>query len=242
MAFIGQYLTDFSPFLTFQESACHAATRRHGGETPAGTQRCRHSPRARGNFFDRCMATFQQAHGLPNAHALYQLGQRDLPQWPSATTLGAHIHTGHPQPTLGICLMTPTAIFMPALVLMLWTMLVLVQVPIRRFAAYFAKRVAADDFNYGESSNVPVDVALPNRIFMNLVEVPVLFYALVLIAFVTQEVNHVTLSLAWGYVALRLVHSLIYFTYNHVVHRFAVFATSNLVIVAMIVYLGLALA
>jgi hypothetical protein len=137
--------------------------------------------------------------------------------------------------------MKATSIFVPALVLMLWTLLVLVQVPIRRFLAYFAKRVGASDFKYGESSNVPVDVALPNRIFMNLVEVPVLFYALVLIAFVTNQVNHITMGLVWLYVALRIVHSLIYFTYNHVIHRFAVFATSNLVVVAMIVYLGVAL-
>ena len=138
--------------------------------------------------------------------------------------------------------MKATSIFAPTLVLMLWTFLVLVQVPIRRFSAYFfGKRVVADDFKYGESSNVPADVALPNRIFMNLVEVPVLFYALVLIAFVTNEVNHVTVGLAWLYVALRFAHSLIYFTYNHIVHRFAVFTTSNLVVIAMIVYLGVAL-
>jgi hypothetical protein len=137
--------------------------------------------------------------------------------------------------------MKETSIFVPAFVLMLWTFLVLVQVPIRRFGAYFAKRVVATDFNYGETSNVPIDVALPNRIFMNLLEVPVLFYALVLIAFVTNEVNHVTVGLAWLYVALRFVHSLIYFTYNHVVHRFAVFATSNLVVIGMIVYLGVVL-
>jgi hypothetical protein len=135
--------------------------------------------------------------------------------------------------------MKTTTIFVPALVLMLWTFLVLVQVPIRRFGAYFfGKRVVADDFKYGESSNVPADVALPNRIFMNLVEVPVIFYALVLIAFVTNEVNHVTVGLAWLYVALRFAHSLIYFTYNRVVHRFAVFTASNLVVITMIIYLG----
>lgn len=137
--------------------------------------------------------------------------------------------------------MKSTAIFLPALTLMLWTLLVLVQVPIRRFAAFFRKRVGAHDFQYGESSNVPVDVALPNRIFMNLVEVPVLFYALVFIAFSTNQVNSVSVGLAWVYVALRLAHSLIYFTYNHVIHRFAVFATSNLVVLALIVYLGMAL-
>lgn len=134
--------------------------------------------------------------------------------------------------------MKPTAILLPALALMLWTLLVLVQVPIRRFAAYFAHRVQPQDFRYGESAQVPTDVALPNRVFMNLVEVPVLFYALVLMAFVTGNVDTLTLGLAWLYVALRLVHSLVYFTYNHVIHRFAVFATSNLVVLAMIGVLG----
>lgn len=134
--------------------------------------------------------------------------------------------------------MKPTAIFLPALVLMLWTLLVLVQVPIRRFAAFFRRRVQAQDFALGESPNVPADVALPNRIFMKLVEVPVLFYALVGIAFATQQVDEISVGMAWLYVALRLVHSLIYFTYNHVVHRFAVFASSNLVLLAMIVHLG----
>lgn len=134
--------------------------------------------------------------------------------------------------------MKSTAIFLPALALMLWTLLVLLQVPIRRFAAFFRKRVSTQDFQYGESANVPADVALPNRVFMNLVEVPVLFYALIFIAFSSNQVNSVSLGLAWVYVALRLAHSLIYFTYNHVIHRFAVFASSNLVLLALIFYLG----
>lgn len=134
--------------------------------------------------------------------------------------------------------MKATSIFVPALGLMLWTLLVLLVVPIRRFGAHFAGRVVTAEFKYGESSNVPADVALPNRIFMDLVEVPVLFYALVLIAFVTHAVNDVTVGLAWLYVALRLVHSLIYFTYNHVIHRFAVFTASNFVVAALVVQMG----
>jgi hypothetical protein len=133
--------------------------------------------------------------------------------------------------------MKATAIFIPALALMLWTLLVLVQVPIRRFAAYFARRVGAKDFQYGESPSVPTDVALPNRVFMNLVEVPVLFYASVLIAHATGNVTGQAIGLAWVYVALRIVHSLVYFTYNHVIHRFAVFATSNVVLLVLIVQL-----
>ena len=133
------------------------------------------------------------------------------------------------------------AIFWPVLCLVLWTFLVLVQVPIRRFHAAFKGRVVASDFRYGESGHVPADVALPNRVFMNLVEVPTLFYVLCLILYVTGTVTPACVALAWLYFALRIAHSLIYLTYNHVVHRFAVFATSNLVVLAMLICLAVRL-
>jgi hypothetical protein len=138
--------------------------------------------------------------------------------------------------------MKQTAIFWPLLALVAWTLLVLVQIPIRRFHAYFTGRVAAADFKYGESNKVPIDVALPNRIFMNLVEVSVLFYALSIIFFVTQSVDQMVVNLAWLYFSLRIIHTLIYLTYNHVIHRFAIFAASNFVIVALLIYLTTALA
>ena len=138
--------------------------------------------------------------------------------------------------------MHPRLILWPALALMLWTLLIHVQIPIRRFYAAYKRRVVAEDFRYGESSNVPLDVALPNRVFMNLVEVPVLFYALTGFYLITGLVDATVLALAWGYFGLRIAHSLIYLTYNHVVLRFAVFALSNLVILAMIFCLGVALA
>jgi hypothetical protein len=138
--------------------------------------------------------------------------------------------------------MKQTAIFWPLLSLVALTLLVLLQIPIRRFRAYFTGRVASVDFKYGESSKVPIDVALPNRIFMNLVEVPVLFYTLSIIFFVTQSVDQIVVSLAWLYFSLRIIHTLIYITYNHVIHRFAIFAASNFVIVALLIYLASALA
>jgi hypothetical protein len=76
---------------------------------------------------------------------------------------------------------------------------------------------------------------------MNLVEVPVIFYALVAFDLVLGLVDPVVLWLAWVYVGLRLAHSLIYLTYNHVVQRFAVFAISNLVVLAMIFKLAYSL-
>lgn len=137
--------------------------------------------------------------------------------------------------------MKPTAIFLPAIALMLWTLLILLQVPIRRFSAYFSKRVGYFDFQYGESSSVPADVTLPNRVFMNLLEVPVLFYVSLLICYTTNIVSPFLVYLAWAYFFLRVVHGVIYLTYNHIIHRFAVFASSNVVLLALVIYLAASL-
>lgn len=125
---------------------------------------------------------------------------------------------------------TNSAIFLPMTILALWTMSVLLLVPIARFKAGRQGLVSADDFRYGESARVPDSVRLPNRNFMNLLEVPVLFYVAGFTAFLTQHVDALILGLAWAYLALRIGHSAIHVTYNNVMHRLALFATSNVVI------------
>jgi hypothetical protein len=97
------------------------------------------------------------------------------------------------------------------------------------------------DFELGESSKVPPKVSLPNRNYMNLLELPVLFYVICIIQFVAQPASPYALSLAWAYVSLRIVHSLVHITYNNVMHRFVVFGLSNFALIALWVSVGLAL-
>jgi len=125
------------------------------------------------------------------------------------------------------------SMFGPLIALIGWTVAVLLLVPYRRFKAVFAGRVTASDFKSGESGKVPEEVSIPNRAFMNLLEVPVLFYVVCIVSFVTLNVTTASVVLAWIYFTLRVVHSLVYLTYNHVIHRFLVFATSNVVLVIM---------
>ncbi len=134
--------------------------------------------------------------------------------------------------------MQATAIFLPALLLMFWTLTVLLVVPVRRVKAVMNKRVTPRDFSHGESAKLPPHVALPNRTFMNMLGLPVLFYVVAFMAYLTGLVNDVTVGLAWAYVALRFVHSGIYFTYNHVGHRALVFGTSNVIVSVMICYVA----
>lgn len=129
--------------------------------------------------------------------------------------------------------MAQTNIFLPVSVLALWTLLVLGLVPVRRFAAASQKKVTSDDFRFGESANVPGDVAIANRAWMNLLEAPLLFYVATLIFFVTQRVDDMVVTLAWAYAALRIIHTIIHVTYNKVFHRLTAFALSNVVLVTI---------
>ena len=78
--------------------------------------------------------------------------------------------------------------------------------------------------------------------FRNLFEVPVLFYALCLAVSVTGMATPGLVQAGWAFVALRALHSLIHVTYNRIVHRFAAYAASTLLLFGMWVAFALALA
>ena len=133
------------------------------------------------------------------------------------------------------------AIFFPMMALVAWTFTVLALIPFQRVRAALRKQVVADDFKLGESARVPPAVSIPNRNYMNLLELPVLFYAACLTLFVTSQVDSPAQALAWAYVALRLAHSLVHLSYNKVMHRLTFFAASNLVLGVIWVRLFIAL-
>ncbi len=128
--------------------------------------------------------------------------------------------------------MPQEAIFAPMGAMALLTFVVLGLIPAVRFRAVFARQVTPDDFKLGESPRVPAAVALPNRNFMNLLELPVLFYVAGLMYYVAGRVDQTALALAWAYVGLRAIHSVIHLSYNNVVHRLTAYALSNAVLAA----------
>ena len=62
---------------------------------------------------------------------------------------------------------------------------------------------------------------------------PVLFYALCATVLATQSASAPLAAGAWLFVALRAAHSVIHCTYNKVMHRFAMFAASTLLLGAL---------
>jgi len=134
--------------------------------------------------------------------------------------------------------MTASAIFYPVIVLVLWTFMVLLLVPRARFRAGRQRIVSAKDFAYGESDKVPGDVKLPNRNYMNLLELPVLFYVACIVLYVTGKVDGLSLGLAWAFVLLRVAHSAVHLTYNNVFHRLRAFGASVFVLFVLWLYIA----
>lgn len=127
-----------------------------------------------------------------------------------------------------------TAILVPVFALAGWTGLVLLLVAGKRLSAGVSPR----EFALGESAQVPERVQLANRNYMNLLELPLLFYVVCILGFAVPTSSTLLLPLAWAYVALRMAHSLVHILYNNVLHRFLVFATSNFVLLALWVVVG----
>lgn len=111
--------------------------------------------------------------------------------------------------------------------------MVLLLIPFYRIRAGRRREIRTDDFKYGESATVPGYVSIPNRNYMNLLELPVLFYVVCLLVFVTSSTTPNMIMLAWSYVTLRVIHSLIHLSYNNVMHRLTAFALSNFALISL---------
>jgi len=71
-------------------------------------------------------------------------------------------------------------------------------------------------------------VERPARTYMNLLELPVLFYVVCLLMLATGRFDSVQVALAWIFVVTRCVHAFIYIGFNHVPLRFTAFLSGAL--------------
>lgn len=84
-----------------------------------------------------------------------------------------------------------------------------------------------------KSRDILTDSSAEADNLLNLFEMPVLFYTAMLLALVLLMQDPVLVILAWLYVGLRTVHSLIHTTYNIVMQRFWVYIFSCVTLFAI---------
>jgi hypothetical protein len=82
-----------------------------------------------------------------------------------------------------------------------------------------------------------VSAAASNNL-KNLFEMPVLFYLAAMLAMLLLIQDVVLVWLAWGFVIVRIAHSLIQCTYNRVMHRFTAYMISCIFLLVLWIRLG----
>ena len=119
-------------------------------------------------------------------------------------------------------------ILYPSFVMMALTIFCMVRLGLLRWAAVNRGEVDPRFFSLYRGYEEPEKLAAYSRHVVNLFEAPLLFYVIIMTAFVTGQSGIWLLGLAWAYVGLRFFHSYVHLTSNVVLTRFRIFVVSML--------------
>lgn len=134
-------------------------------------------------------------------------------------------------------------LLVPAVALVAWSFVMWAWMYVTRIPAIRKASMKLDPtIPRGEQmAQLPAEVRWKADNYNHLMEQPTLFYPIaIVLALVTDDVV-TDARLAWGYVGLRVVHSLFQATVNKIEIRFVMFFVSSLVLIAMTVRAALAL-
>ena len=110
-----------------------------------------------------------------------------------------------------------------------YTLAVYAYMGYRRYKAVYRREVPLA-FYKTYNGEEPEALRVLSRHVINLLEAPLLFYVVSLVAFTTGNTGSAVVLLAWAYVGLRLVHGFIHLGSNIVAWRFRVFVLSMMVL------------
>jgi hypothetical protein len=135
-----------------------------------------------------------------------------------------------------------SSILTPVLAMIIWTMIMYVWMYATRIPAMQKAGInAAKMKSKSEMDVLPPEVTRIADNYNHLHEQPVIFYALVFYIHLAGQADTLAVQLAWGYVVLRIIHSLIQALWNFIPARFGVFALSSIVLIVLTVKSAMAL-
>ncbi len=129
-------------------------------------------------------------------------------------------------------------ILQPLVALMAWTMVMWLWMYLTRIPAMSRAKIDPDAM--ARDPEASLDRALPQQVqwkahnYNHLHEAPTVFYAVGLVLAIIGQGDGMNALLAWIYVGLRVIHSVVQATANKVMVRFVLFAMSSLVLIALI--------
>ncbi len=128
------------------------------------------------------------------------------------------------------------AILEPMLAMFLLTFVVWVHLYVTRIGFLRREHIRPEQLGSPREALrvIPDDVNMPAYNLNNLVELPVVFYALCLVLYVSGMVDVGYVVAAWVFVMFRALHSLVHCTFNHVMLRFSLYMLSSLALWFMV--------
>lgn len=129
----------------------------------------------------------------------------------------------------------------PVLALVLWTLVIWVWMYATRIPAMQKAKIDPQTAARTRTLALPPEVMWVSDNYNHLMEQPTIFYATAFAAQLAGQADALNVGLAWTYVGLRVVHSLIQCTVNVVTLRFAVFTLSTLALAVLAVRTAAAL-
>jgi hypothetical protein len=128
-------------------------------------------------------------------------------------------------------------ILAPVVALALWTFVMELWLYATRIPAMSQNKVVYDPAKPAAAfhEKIPAHVRWKADNYNHLHEQPTVFYAIALTLAVLGAGGGLNAELAWAYVGLRVLHSLVQALVNNVMIRFPVFVLSSLVLLAMTV-------
>jgi hypothetical protein len=124
-------------------------------------------------------------------------------------------------------------ILAPTFVLVLLSFLVLAILGALRLRKIKKREIPTRYFELMQTpagAHLPASAEAAARNFINLFELPVLFYALVPLLLFTGLWDDTSVALLWAFVVLRYLHTAVHLTFNAVPVRFALYLAGALVL------------
>jgi len=126
------------------------------------------------------------------------------------------------------------AMLTPVLALITWTLVIWAWMYATRIPAMKAANIDPNsDQHPGALDSLPSKVRAIADNYNHLHEQPTVFYALAFYTQLAGNADGLAVNMAWAYVVLRMAHSIVQNVIHNVMLRFAVFALSSLVLIAM---------
>ena len=120
----------------------------------------------------------------------------------------------------------------PLFVQVALTVVLLLWAGVRRVNAVVDGTVRSRDVSLRQQ-NWPGDIMQITNAYQSQLELPVLFYIVVILSLFTARSSTTLLVLAWAFVATRIFHAIIHVTTNHMGRRFYAFFAGSMILLAM---------